>query len=490
MLGRGDLMTAISEGPRLLLLALDALPYSLLDKWCNDGSLPNLRRLRDEGNHGVVTSDADLFPGGVWPTVFTQTDISHHANYHLVQWDPVARRLRPPGPGWCEVTPFWHELGTAGIPSIVLDVPFSDTGRSVPNVVEIIGWGMHEGVWDSSRPARLLNELRRRYGAAEQLREGPGERGEEEIVRELPGLVRDVGRRASIVEDLATRFDWRLLLAVFTESHRAGHWFWEDHGTGEPQGGIKEVVKAFDAVLPRLRRLLKPQDQLVVFSAHGMSAGYDVDRLGEAALLYLNPPNARGLTRKLDPVYLLRRALPLRIVRSIARKLPQPVYNWTYYRLQNNHGDWAGQEWVVHPLDYTVYFHTRPGHTPADAARSAARLDWLESQLRGITTPDGKPVVQAVIRPHERYSGPRLALLPEMLATVERRTLGPELVLADGSRRFAPRHSSRDGEHRPEGFYIRLGPGVQAGEGPAVAGQRLARFFCEPAGLAGTITRA
>jgi len=470
---------------RLLLIALDAVPPSLLEECLGDGSLPNLRSLREEGRWGTVTSDAELFPGSVWPTFFTRSDVSNHGVYHLIQWDAPSRKLRPPGHPWFEVTPFWHRLAASGIRVITLDVPFSDTRRQTPNATEVIGWGMHEGMWAASYPRELLAEVNRRHGRSAQMREGPGDRPDAEIVPDLPGLLADVGRRAAIIEDLAGRFDWRLFLAVFSETHRTAHWFWSERGTDVPQGGVRQMLQAFDKVLPRLRRVLRPQDQLAVFSAHGMGPAEDVDRIGEAALLYLRPPSSPRTGARLDPVYILRHALPMRAVRGIARALPQAVYNWVYYHLQNTRREWSRQEWVIHPLDHLVYLYANLSEGNSGPEAVEAQLAWLRAQFEGMTTLEGQPVVERLFQPGLAYSGPRLHLLPDLVVDPVRRPIGPELVMADGIRRRAPRHNSRDGEHLGGGFYIQVGPGITAGSaGATVPGEELARFLCRAAGLA------
>jgi len=407
------------------------------------------------------------------------SDVSHHGNYHIYQWDAASKRLRAPGAGWCEVTPFWHRLAARGLPAIALDVPFSDTRKQVANVVEVIGWGMHEGMWRTSRPAGLMHELNRRHGPASQPREGPGVRPESDILPELDGLVGDVERRVAVIEDLASRFDWRLMLAVFSETHRTGHWFWSERGTGIPRGGLKRVLEAFDAVLPRLRRLLRPEDHLAVFSVHGMAATYDADRVGEAALLYLDP-SLQGLARKLDPVWLLRHTLPMGLVRYIARKLPQASYNWALFHLQNAGRDWSRLPSIINPLDNLVYVNANL----EGAEAKEAHLAWLRSQLEGMTTADGRPVAESFFEPAQTYKGARLALLPDLVVKPAQGPLGPDFIMADGARRSAPRRNSRDGEHVSDAFYVQVGPGIAAHSvGPEVRAEQLARFLCEPAGL-------
>jgi hypothetical protein len=235
---------------------MDAMPRRLLERWCSDGSLPNLAALRGEGRYGGTSSLADVFPGSVWPSFFTRSHIADHGVYNLMQWDPQTLALRPPGEDWCPIEPFWRRLARTGIPVASLDAPFSNSGRDTANAVEVVGWSMHEGVWRQSHPSSVLKELRRRHRRPAQMREGPGERPVHEIVRELPGVLSDIPLRVSVIEDMARRYPWRVFVAVFSELHRAGHWFFSERGTGEEHGGLRRAAVAFDAVLPRVRALV------------------------------------------------------------------------------------------------------------------------------------------------------------------------------------------------------------------------------------------
>ena len=259
-----------SQAPRLLMVGMDAFPPELLERWCADGSLPNLAALRQASAYGYIDSVADLFPGATWPTFASGELPSVHGIYHFMQWDQEKMAYRRPAPDWCDYTPFWHRLGEQGVPTIAFDLPFQYPKPTRGGVIEAHGWGLHDELAPSfSSPQGLLGELNSR--ARSSLR--PDVLGPESpaiLARELKGIVESVGHRASLIEELAARFEWRLFLAVFAETHRAGHYFWGDRVTGKAQGGIKQIAQAIDAILPRLRALLRTEDRLVLFSLHGM----------------------------------------------------------------------------------------------------------------------------------------------------------------------------------------------------------------------------
>ena len=109
------------------------------------------------------------------------------------------------------------------------------------------------------------------------------------------------------------------------------------------------MLVEIDRQIPRLEALLTPEDQIAVFSLHGMEETTDADRLGEAALLYLDPQLHASPWRQLDPVYFLRHHLPEDLLTNLSRKMPQRLYNWAYFRLRNVGRDWNNLPYVVSP---------------------------------------------------------------------------------------------------------------------------------------------
>ncbi len=408
-------------------------------------------------------------------------DVSVHGIYHLLQWNAASLSFRMPGPDWCEITPFWHQVAASGDPVLTLDVPFSLTKTAPDLLTEVIGWGNHEGAWSASRPAGLLEDLLRRHGRGSQVREVPGLRSDPDLRRELAGLVADVARRVDVIEDLGGRTDWRLFLAVFSETHRAGHWFWGDRGTGVPLGGIKAVLAAFDAVLPRLRRLLGPEDHLAVFSLQGMGPAQGSHRFGEAIRDYFDPA---GIRRTLDPVFLLRRLVPQAVLRQVVRRLPEAAYNRLNGHYANAGRDWSRVKTIVNPLEHIIYVSANVADGGGLLSQKAAHLDWLRAQFEGIRTPEGRPLVEQIFEPGLANTGPRGGLLPDLIVKPAPIAVGTTILTRDGNRLRHPDRSWPDGQHLPLGFYIRTGPGIPPNSiGSNISGERLASYLCALAGI-------
>jgi len=69
------------QASRVLLIGLDAAEPRLVERWMTDGSLPNLRRLRDSGSYGRLASTADWISASPWPTFYTGTSPGDHGYY-------------------------------------------------------------------------------------------------------------------------------------------------------------------------------------------------------------------------------------------------------------------------------------------------------------------------------------------------------------------------------------------------------------------------
>jgi predicted AlkP superfamily phosphohydrolase/phosphomutase len=290
-----------------------------------------------------------------------------------------------------------------------------------------------------------------------------------------------------VIEQLARDYPWEVFVCAFEETHRAGHYFWTERATGRPLEGLKEVAKAVDAAVARLRALLGEEDLLAVFSLHGMGECYDIDRFAEPMWDYFDPappsPN-----RRFNPVRIANRALP----RGLRRRISAAFSTRARDRLLAHYLT-AGRDWsktrVIFPIpDGRVFARlnlagreARGIVAPGEAERELQRL---ESGFGGARTAGGEPVFATITRLHDRFSGPRLPLLPDLAAQIHPRPIGDVIQMGEGRELRAPWRNGRDGDHRPEGFYIIRGPGSRAGaEGPAIRGQDLARHVLGLAGI-------
>ena len=105
------------------MIGLDAAEITLVERWMEEGLLPNLRSLRKQGAFGRLKSTADWLVGSPWPSFYTGTPPAEHGMYHYLIWRPEHMVTERPSPDWLPLRPFWRGLGDVGRRVVAVDVP-------------------------------------------------------------------------------------------------------------------------------------------------------------------------------------------------------------------------------------------------------------------------------------------------------------------------------------------------------------------------------
>jgi predicted AlkP superfamily phosphohydrolase/phosphomutase len=266
----------------MLVLGLDAADSTLIEKWSDEGILPTLRFLRTKGACVSLTHDRPIPSASVWPSIYTGTYAGKHGIYNSLQIEPGKQELDLVKPNQCAQPPLWRILDENSKSSIIMDVPFNYPLRDF-NGIQILDWGSYERHYEShSLPSEILNEISKRFG--------PYPFGQE-MSRDAPSSVRHFARargqllagptlKGNVVRWLISNRSWDFLMAVFSETHPAGHYFWGFHSNGhrdavstslpELTTTLKDVYRAIDREIGKILEDLDEKITLVVLSGQGI----------------------------------------------------------------------------------------------------------------------------------------------------------------------------------------------------------------------------
>ncbi len=100
--------------PRVVILALDAGTWDLLDGYMERRLLPNLRRLRDQGAHGTLASIQPSSSPVVWTTVATGKNPAKHGITWFVRFPDGPGKPAPVHRGMRKTKALWNILGEEG----------------------------------------------------------------------------------------------------------------------------------------------------------------------------------------------------------------------------------------------------------------------------------------------------------------------------------------------------------------------------------------
>jgi predicted AlkP superfamily phosphohydrolase/phosphomutase len=492
-----------SPPARLVVLGIDAASPALLERWIDDGTLPNLAALARRGVSGRIGGVEGFFVGSTWPSLYTGTNPARHGVHYLVQLEPGTYALHRVAEGdFVRRDAFWTAASRAGRRVAVLDVPLTKLDPTLHGV-QVVEWGGHDSLYGfRTSPPALADELRARHGTHPL---GPSCDGVRRTAEDwgafVDRLLVGARRKSEWTRELLARGGWDLLVQVFTETHCVGHQSWHLHDATHPAHDreiaarlgdpLARVYQAVDAALGEVVAAAGEEARVVVCSAHGMAHWYGAQFLLREILVRLGattplaPPAeprgrrlAAGVWRRLPEA--VRR--PLRAaVRGAGGAARVPAPNDP--RALPSLGVDPSRSWCF-PLNNGLavggirlnLVGREPSGTLRPGAEADAFCDALEAELLAVVDErTGRPLVRRVRRTDDLCAGEHRDALPDLLVEWSDEVPTGSTALAGGAgavvRARSPRIGmvegandyGRTGEHRPGGWLVAAGPGIAPG---------------------------
>ncbi len=475
---------------RQLVVALDAMEWSLVSRWAAEGKLPTLRRLLQEGTHGTLATTSAQLPDTVWACTYTGVNPGKFEKFFYVQYDASRLGLRHVQDDVIERPPFWDYLSQAGVRVGVVDAPKFRVNRSL-NGFQLTNWGAHATkTARASTPPSLLDEVQSRFGMHPV---GDCD-GVDNKIPALKGLrsrvLEGVRLRGRVFRSLMQERPWDVFVAAFSEPHCIGHHFWRFMDESHPQhpaddrdglaDTIESVYRAIDDELGQMISLAGAQTRCLLVAAHGMGPIYHaswnlteiLDLLGYGASgRSTDPAKATSArTAKVNPWRILKMVVPSTWQYRIKAALPTSLQERLLFLWYRGGEQWAGRRAFSIPnndsvgaIRLSVQGRDRNGIIPpGDEYRRVCRD--IAAALNELTDPvSGRRVVRRVTLTHDVFAGPFLEQLPDITVLWEQDfpwdTIHSPRI---GTLRIR-QQDSRSGSHTDHGFFVATGPGVAPG---------------------------
>jgi predicted AlkP superfamily phosphohydrolase/phosphomutase len=483
-----------------LCIGLDAADARLIDRWCDQGWLPNIARMKARGTSWPrMQTTAEVFHVSAWPSIFTGTPADVHGLYHAYVARPGHQGVLRPRPDQSPVPFFWKLLSDRGRRTVVMDAFLTCPLQSF-NGLQIVDWGSWSWFWDPTiLPASLKKEILKEFGAYPfEDHSRVGVVPVTDFVGFRDRLLAAVSTKTKVVKSLMAREQWDLFLVVFGEPHPAGHYLWHFHdrsyvthpasGAGALENALRDVYVALDTAVGELLGSVDDDATVILVSGDGMGPNYSGSHLLEDVMTRLGvftKPTTQtavelGGTRDRrvpeDLASTVRAMIPERVRIAISNVL---LSRKTRERLSLR---WktAGIAWdrtrafLIENANEGYIRVNLKGREPLGIVEPGAEYQALCGELCRTATamrnPDtGKPATKAVYRTDDICNGPSRSTMPDVviLWDPDARVTTDLLIETHGLVR-APAPSCGmppyyTGNHFPNAFAIALGPGVPAG---------------------------
>ncbi len=280
---------------RVLVIGIDGGTLDLIRPWAEEGHLPALARLMEEGAWGRLESTLPPVTSPAWPTFATGKNPGKHSVFDFIR--PSGGDFEMVNSTYIKARTLWQILSEAGRRVGVVNVPVTYPPQPVNGFI-VSGMLSPRG-GRFTYPEDLLDPYREELGPyriAPAVQYKPGE--EEPFIEDLLDLVERRGKYAlRLMED----HPWDFLMVHFQATDVLQHAFWKfvdpTHPRHDPEAArrfvpaMREVFRRMDGFIGRMIDRLDDETTVIVMSDHGFGPLHWVVNLNlfflEKGLLHL-----------------------------------------------------------------------------------------------------------------------------------------------------------------------------------------------------------
>lgn len=415
------------QAPRVLVIGLGEATLDLLLPWAEEGYLPNLKRLVENGASGRLRSQIPPITPQIWGTIATGRSPGHHGAYDFWQRGPDGRFREIHGSD-LRVSTVWSLLSERGLRCGIVNVPFTYPPQKI-NGFMISGEdapGAHPSI---ASPESVYHEVTSKFGRYRLKDIFPGGRQKSDY---LTLIQEDVRKQTDVMEYLLAEKAWDFAVLFYSAAAIAQHYFWADMESEVSTNPYRHVVRtayeALDAAIGRLIAVARPESCVFVISDCGagpLRAGVQVNTfLKQEGFLVRKGGTSTAASRSIvsrlrtSVQGALQKGLPKSWYYNINHRLAG-VKTWVQSYLTGSDIDWSQTRAFCRGKEGDVFINlkSRDRHgivEPGDEYESvrSAIIERLEALIDPAT---GEKAVERVHRAEELYQGPMLDWAPDLV---------------------------------------------------------------------------
>lgn len=248
---------------RTVIIGLDGMPYRLLKDLSEDGTMPNVRALVEEGILRQMESSIPEVSSVAWSSIITGTNPGEHGIFGFTDIEAVTYRLIFPNFNDLKATPFWERAG--GGRSVIINVPTTYPARPLSGI--LIAGFVALDLEKATYPPSLVPQLR----SMDYRVDVDSRRASESIGFFLKDLDRTLQARISAYRYLWKTEKWDTFMLVFTGTDRLAHFLWEAYEDEfhTYHFAFLDHFRQIDEVIGEIVQGIEDDDSIILLSDHG-----------------------------------------------------------------------------------------------------------------------------------------------------------------------------------------------------------------------------
>jgi predicted AlkP superfamily phosphohydrolase/phosphomutase len=412
------------------VIGLDGATFRLIGPWVNEGKLPVLGKLMEEGAWGDLESTIHPLSPQAWASFMTGKNPGKHGIFEFVDHEPNSYAIRYVNGGSVRGQKLWELLSDAGKRVCVINVPFTYPPDRVNGylIAGLDAPGTHS---DFCYPPEVLDELTDEFGEY-RLRQHPYKAKPETYIEEISGQFDYI---LKVAKYLKAKEPWDLFVVVFESTDLVQHFYWhyafpEDFGIPPTENrnlaeAILDVYVKIDKGLGELLKLCDSDETVIVMSDHGFAPCRRIFFMDK----WLYAQGYLAYHDKKQRSFVLTRALHT----GFQRYFPNKLKGWVTALVPGLRDqlrsylttatiDWQRTRAFSLGIDSTNIFINVRGRFPEGIVEEGRQYEHLRDEiaerLGDLGDPEtGERIVERVYKREELYHGDCLSKAPDLLVT-------------------------------------------------------------------------
>ncbi len=466
----------------VLIIGLDGGTFALIRPWAEQGYLPNLKRLLDQGVSCDLLSTLPPVTSPAWPSFMTGMNPGKHGVFDFIR--PKGTTYDMVNSTSIQQPTVWDRLAAAGVRVGVVNIPVTYPPHPLKDGFMITGL-LSPRQGRISYPDDLIARYEKELGPYRIAPEVQYTRGQEDaFIADLREVIQQRGKYSVA---LMEHEPWDVMMVVYGSTDIGSHALWHfadethpQHNPDAPQHhktSLRDVYALVDEQIGKMLAAAPEDTAVLVMSDHGFGPlHYTVNLnfvLMQAGLMHLKRTPLtqikaflfrNGITPK--SIYRLLEKLHMN---NLAARVSKGTRNAVVSKfLSYDDVDWertkafsmghVGQIYInvkgLHPQGIV-----EPGTEEWEVRQQV--LDALEKLRHPVT---GQPVVDKIILRTQEFSGPFAENAPDLQVVLDNYRCISFPLFATTPEVFTGQIRGDSGSHRREGIFIASGPGIHAGE--------------------------
>jgi predicted AlkP superfamily phosphohydrolase/phosphomutase len=456
-----------------VVIGLDAATWRIIDPMIEDGDLPNINALINDGTRGSLSTTIPPMTPLAWTSMATGINPGGHGIFDFLNMNEETREISPVDFSEMDTPAIWdvlsHEERSAGF----VNFPLAHPPRQVdPFFIGGIPAHAKQEVAYPEEVQQYLNEIS--YDVHPHVDPEVDPEGFYRAVQELT----EVQAEATI--ELVERYDPSLLWVVFMGLDWIQHHFWDEElGDENP---VQEFYRFIDGVIGDLLKVVDSGGNVCLVSDHGARHIEGVIHmnsvLNELDYLKVDTPETGFVedvrSAVLNATWSLGGHLPPALKRAAKRHTPASIQDemrtaaGAGQRGMDERIDWERTEAFSYGYMGRIFLNTEDrfddGGVPDDQI-ARLRKD-VATDLSALTHPGtGERIFETVCSREEIYDGEHADEAADLIAIPS----GWEYsILGDFGSEWIHPPETRIADHDSEGIFVLSGPDVAADKGVAI----------------------